>query len=76
LLYTFNKAKAAERHKTPYFELFGNRAIYNDGWFAGTIRRAPWQTGAQKPLQSFCQLQLCGIPGRHRTFSPVTPRTG
>jgi hypothetical protein len=50
MLYAFNDAKAAERHKTQYFEMFGNRAIYNDGWFARTIHRAPWQTGAQKAL--------------------------
>jgi arylsulfatase len=50
LLYTFNDADAAERHHTQYFEIFGNRAIYRDGWFARTIHRAPWQTGKQKPL--------------------------
>ncbi len=44
MLYAFNDAKAAERHKTQYFEIFGNRAIYNDGWLARTIHRAPWQT--------------------------------
>jgi arylsulfatase len=49
-LYTFNEPEAAERHTTQYFEMFGNRAIYRDGWFARTIHRAPWQTGAQKPL--------------------------
>ncbi len=51
LLYTFNDADAAERHHTQYFEMFGNRAIYRDGWFARTIHRAPWQTGKQRPLQ-------------------------
>ena len=50
LLYTFNDADAAERHTTQYFEMFGNRAIYRDGWLARTIHRAPWQTGKQKPL--------------------------
>ena len=50
LLYTFNNADAPERHTTQYFEIFGNRAIYRDGWFARTIHRAPWQTGKQKPL--------------------------
>jgi arylsulfatase A-like enzyme len=50
LLYAFNDAKAPERHKTQYFEMFGNRAIYNDGWFARTIHRAPWQTSNLKPL--------------------------
>ena len=52
LLYTFNDAKAADRHRTQYFEMFGNRAIYHEGWLARTIHRAPWQTGVQKPLLS------------------------
>ena len=50
LLYAFNDAAAPERHKTQYFEMFGNRAIYNDGWFARTIHRAPWQTTNLPPL--------------------------
>ena len=54
LLYAFNDAKAPERHKTQYFEMFGNRAIYNDGWFARTLHRAPWQAGAQRPLLDGC----------------------
>jgi len=32
--------------------MFGNRAIYHEGWLARTIHRAPWQTGKQKPLES------------------------
>jgi arylsulfatase len=43
LLYVFNDADAPERHTTQYFEMFGNRAIYRDGWLARTIHRAPWQ---------------------------------
>ncbi|TMH33515.1 MAG: arylsulfatase, partial [Betaproteobacteria bacterium] len=34
LVYTFNSPKAPERHKTQYFEMFGNRAIYDAGWLA------------------------------------------
>ena len=52
LVYTFDDPDTAERHTIQYFELFGNRAIYHDGWFARTIHRAPWQTGKQKPLTS------------------------
>lgn len=52
LLYAFNDAKAPDRHTTQYFEMFGNRAIYHDGWLARTIHRAPWNTGKQKPLTS------------------------
>ncbi len=36
LVYTFDDAKAKERHTTQYFELTGSRAIYHDGWWAGT----------------------------------------
>ncbi len=52
LLYTFNNAKATDRHITQYFEMFGNRAIYHNGWFARTLHRAPWQTSKLKPLDS------------------------
>jgi arylsulfatase len=52
LVYAFNDAKAPERHKTQYFEMFGNRAIYNDGWLARTIHRAPWQTSGMQALIS------------------------
>ncbi|MCC9642451.1 arylsulfatase [Rhodopirellula sp. JC740] len=49
-LYTFNDGDAGERHTTQYFEMFGNRAIYRDGWLARTIHRAPWQTSGMQPL--------------------------
>ena len=52
MLYTFDDERAKERHTTQYFEMFGNRAIYNDGWLARTLHRAPWQTKKQKPLES------------------------
>ncbi len=43
MVYTFDDPKAESRHKLQYFEIFGNRAMYADGWFAGTIHRAPWE---------------------------------
>jgi hypothetical protein len=52
LLYTFNDADAKERHTTQYFEMFGNRAVYHDGWFARTIHRAPWQAVDMPPLET------------------------
>ena len=52
LAYSFNDAQAAERHTIQYFEMFGNRAIYNNGWFARTIHRAPWQTSNLPPLNT------------------------
>jgi arylsulfatase len=42
LAYSFNNNDAAEAHKVQYFEMFGNRGIYEDGWLARTIHRPPW----------------------------------
>lgn len=52
LLYTFADAQAADRHKTQYFEIFGNRAIYHDGWLAGTVHRAAWEYKPRATLEN------------------------
>jgi len=44
--YTFDteNAKTASRHKTQYFEMMGQWALYDDGWLLSTkVNRAPWQ---------------------------------
>jgi len=44
--YTFpaKNAKAASRHRTQYFEMMGQYALYHDGWLMSTkVNRAPWQ---------------------------------
>jgi arylsulfatase len=50
MVYTFDDARAKDRHVTQYFEMFGNRAIYHDGWFARTIHKAPWERKPRRPL--------------------------
>ena len=52
LLYTFDVAGAEERHTTQYFEMFGNRAIYHEGWLAHMLHRASWQTTNMSPLET------------------------
>jgi arylsulfatase len=43
-LYTFDDAKAKGRHTQQYFEIFGNRAMYKDGWIAcARLDRTPWR---------------------------------
>jgi arylsulfatase len=51
LAYTFENAKAKERHTTQYFEVAGNRAIYHEGWYARTIHRAPWEPKPRRSLK-------------------------
>ena len=44
--YTFDaeNANTASRHKTQYFEMMGQWALYDDGWLLSTkVNRAPWQ---------------------------------
>jgi len=49
MAYTFNDAEAQGQHETQYFELFGYRAIYHDGWMASTTPMyPPWQTSERK----------------------------
>ena len=45
MIYSFDDPKATSSHHVQYFEMFGNRALYKDGWIA-TARhgRLPWQT--------------------------------
>ncbi len=51
LAYTFNDSKAPETHTVQYFEMFGNRGVYQDGWLARTIHRAPWALQPPQTLQ-------------------------
>jgi len=61
LVYSFDDAKAKERHTTQYFEVAGNRAIYHDGWFARTIHKAPWEAKPRRPLQDNSAWQLYDV---------------
>jgi Sulfatase len=50
MVYTFDDAKAPTRHPTQYFEIAGNRGLYEDGWMASTTPlRLPWQVTGVEP---------------------------
>ena len=40
------------RHTTQYFEMAGNRGIYQDGWFATTVHRPPWEPKARATFEN------------------------
>jgi arylsulfatase len=42
MMYSFDDANAKGRRTTQYFEMFGNRAIYHDGWVAAARHSIPW----------------------------------
>ena len=52
MVYTFDKANAnaPSKRDTQYFEMFANRGVYHDGWYAATTPpQPPWLVGT-KPL--------------------------
>jgi arylsulfatase len=61
LVYSFEDADAQERHTTQYFEISGNRAIYDNGWYARKIHRAPWEPKPRGPLADDTGWQLYNV---------------
>jgi arylsulfatase A-like enzyme len=49
MAYSFDDAKATERHELQYFEMFCNRGIYHKGWSAVTRHSTPWVATAKLP---------------------------
>jgi len=54
LIYSFDDADAPNRKKRQYYEMFGNRAIWVDGWKAVTLHanRMPWDVNVVLPFES------------------------
>jgi arylsulfatase A-like enzyme len=50
MLSTLRDGAAAESHTMQYFEMFGNRGIYYNGWTAVTKHRTPWSTATPPPF--------------------------
>lgn len=50
MIYSFDNPKAPETHTTQYFEMFGNRGIYDHGWIAATRHSIPWLLTQNPPF--------------------------
>jgi arylsulfatase A-like enzyme len=53
LMYSFNNADAPNVKERQYYEMFGNRAIWVDGWKAVTLHanRMPWDVNVVLPFE-------------------------
>ncbi len=74
MAYTFDDAGAKGRRITQYFEMFGNRAIYHDGWFARTIHKAPWESKPRRPLQDESAWELYYTPADFSLINDLSPK--
>jgi len=54
LMYSFDNADAPNQKKRQYYEMFGNRAIWVDGWKAVTLHanRMPWDVNVVLPFEN------------------------
>jgi arylsulfatase A-like enzyme len=48
MLYSFDDADARSKRTTQYYEMFVNRAIYNDGWLACSRFGVPWNSAGRE----------------------------
>ena len=52
MAYAFDDPDAKTRHTSQYFEMFGNRAMYKDGWLARVVHKYPWRPKPEHTLQN------------------------
>ncbi len=51
MLYSFGDAAQPSNHRTQYFEILANRAIYHEGWVAACFHgRVPWERAEDLPV--------------------------
>jgi arylsulfatase A-like enzyme len=78
LMYTFDakNADAPSRHKTQYFEMFGDHAIYHDGWIASTkVMRPPWDVmGKVNPDPASYPFELYDLKNDWTQFENVAAK--
>jgi len=51
MLYSADAPNAVGQRNTQYFEMFGNRGIYHEGWVACTRHSIPWLLATNPPLE-------------------------
>jgi len=52
MLGSFTDAQSKSAHTVQYYEVFGNRGIYKDGWYAATLHKVSWEA---KPRSSYAE---------------------
>ena len=74
IAYSFDDAKTPERHTTQYFEMFGNRGIYHEGWTACTKHGVPWvMSGFPNFADDIWELYAPGDWSQANNIAPSNP---
>jgi arylsulfatase len=79
MAYTFDSAnaKAPTKHNTQYFEMFANRGIYHDGWYACTTPPVPpWMLGTAKlPTVSDYKWELYNLTDDYSQYNDLAAKS-
>jgi len=75
MVYTFAHSDASSRHRTQYFEMLGNMAIYHDGWMASCYDYIPWvykgRPASRGPLN--CKWELYNLNKDYAQAADLAP---
>ncbi|MGB9476378.1 MAG: hypothetical protein WCE87_15035 [Candidatus Udaeobacter sp.] len=78
IAYTFDSANAnvPSKHNTQYFEMFANRGIYHDGWYACTTPPVPpWMLGTAKlPLVNDYKWELYNLNEDYSQYNDLAAK--
>lgn len=61
MVYSFDSAMTPGRRRSQYFEMFVNRAIYQDGWWAASRTGIPWESIPKPANPDTAQWELYNI---------------
>ena len=68
MMNSFNDAQAKSAHTTQYYEIYGNRGIYKDGWYAATLHKVSWEPKPRTASYADDKWELCNTDGRLQLF--------
>ena len=59
MMNSFDDAQAKSAHTTQYYEIYGNRGIYKDGWYAATLHKVAWEPKPRTTSYADDKWELC-----------------
>ena len=61
MMNSFDDAQAKSARTTQYYEIYGNRGIYKDGWYASTLHKVSWEPKPRTTSYADDKWELCNL---------------
>ncbi len=61
MMYSFDDARVKSARTTQYYEIYGNRGIYKDGWYATTLHKVSWEPKPRTASYADDKWELCNL---------------